>query len=146
MRFAYPIPKLSNVYVFASYGAGGALRSFFDCFYREYEDERKKRLTGEKTEETNIRIVFFFQGEQQSLNDYDGNKDLIVSGKAMKYIQAVNVRLFGLCKFILRRFFTHFNTWKKLSKRLSKYLSILKCPENVKNLRLGLKISDLPFF
>uniref|UniRef100_A0A8R1HM15 Lipase_GDSL domain-containing protein n=1 Tax=Caenorhabditis japonica TaxID=281687 RepID=A0A8R1HM15_CAEJA len=34
--------------------------------------------------------IFPRQGEQQSLNDYDGNKDLIVSGKAAKYIQAVN--------------------------------------------------------
>lgn len=37
-------------------------------------------------------FIVILQGEQQSLNDYDGNKDLIVSGKASKWIQAVNVR------------------------------------------------------
>uniref|UniRef100_A0A1I7T9E2 Podospora anserina S mat+ genomic DNA chromosome 7, supercontig 1 n=1 Tax=Caenorhabditis tropicalis TaxID=1561998 RepID=A0A1I7T9E2_9PELO len=39
------------------------------------------------------------KGELQSLNDYDGNKDLIVSGKALKYIQAVNLGFIQLPKY-----------------------------------------------
>uniref|UniRef100_A0A1I7T9E1 Podospora anserina S mat+ genomic DNA chromosome 7, supercontig 1 n=1 Tax=Caenorhabditis tropicalis TaxID=1561998 RepID=A0A1I7T9E1_9PELO len=43
--------------------------------------------------------IFPRQGELQSLNDYDGNKDLIVSGKALKYIQAVNLGFIQLPKY-----------------------------------------------
>lgn len=43
--------------------------------------------------------IFPRQGEQISLNDYDGNKDLIVSGKALKYIQAVRLGFIQLPKY-----------------------------------------------
>ncbi|CAO4365391.1 unnamed protein product [Caenorhabditis nigoni] len=43
--------------------------------------------------------IFPRQGEQISLNDYDGNKDLIVSGKALKYIQAVRLGFIKLPQY-----------------------------------------------
>ncbi|CAI2329899.1 unnamed protein product [Caenorhabditis sp. 36 PRJEB53466] len=43
--------------------------------------------------------IFPRQGEQVSLNDYDGNKDLIVSGKALKYIQAVRLGFIKLPQY-----------------------------------------------